>query len=347
MISDSTASISQQTICVQTAKAQLEATLCIPELARGVVLFAHHAGGGRENPPNRAVAERLWQEGFATLQMDLLTGEEERLDVLGKLSYDIPLLAGRIDSAADWIGRHFEPAGLPIGYFGAGTGAAAALVASLQKSDTVGAIVSLGGRMDLAESVLAEIKPPILFLVESEPPVKLAENRRMARRTLTEKKIISVRGAECFFEEPEDLTEIAEYAVNWFRQHLTDTTYGWKSSALGAHIDSCSFGRIRVDGKDYTKDLIVFSERQVVHWWRREHHRVHFTDLKDVIFHRPELIIVGTGTLGNLKLEPSVHRMLRKYNISCLVEKTDQATVLFNKHVAKGVKAAGVFHLTC
>lgn len=347
MILNPTAHLLEQTICIHTPKAVLEATLCVPETASAAILFAHHAGADRHTPASQAIAERLRQDGFATLQIELLTGDEQRLDVLGKLSYDIPLLAGRLDSAADWITRHSDTAGKAIGYFGAGTGAAAALVAALQKPDSVGAIVSLGGRMELAESVLPEIRPPTLFIAEPKPPEKLAQYQRLARKMLTEKKVAAIAGAESYFEEPEEIEHIAEFTASWFRQHLAGYPSCRREPNAGPHIDSCSFGRIRVDGKDYTRDLVILSEKQVMHWWRRDNHRVRLTDLRDVIVHRPELFIVGTGTLGNLKVEPSVRQMLHKYNIPYMEDKTQSAAVHFNKEISKGVKAAGAFHLTC
>lgn len=347
MMSNVTAILPSQTVRIQTPKAALEADVYLPEQTLATILFAHNAGSSRQNPQNLFIAEMLQREGFATLLIDLLTAEEERLDVLGKLSYDIPLLAGRLDSAAEWVNRHEVTAGLPIGYFGAGTGAAAALVASLQKPDTLGAIVSRGGRVDLAENILPDIKPPTLFIVECETVESLNKNKRMARKTLTEKKLVAVSGAAEFYEEPPQLNEIAELTVSWFRKHLLEDHALSQPARPGPHIDSCSFGRIRVDGKDYRDDLIIYPEKQVVNWWRKDNHSVCFHDIKDVISRKPDLLIVGNGTIGHLRLELSVVRMLQKYNIPCRQAKTQEAAVLFNREIERGVRATGAFHLTC
>lgn len=337
----------EQNIEIKTPKAMIEATIAGPEEALGIVLFAHSAGSSRLNPQNQYIAEALHQSGLATLMIDLLTPEEERLDVLGKLSFDIPLLAGRLDSAADWVGSNDSTAHLRIGYFGVGTGAAAALLASLQRPDTLGAIVSRGGRTDLAEHVLSEVKPPTLFIVEQDPPEQLNQSRRLARKMLTEKKLVAMPGASWFFEQPDRLSEIAELTTAWFRQHLTGHRLYTPRERPYSHIDSCSFGRIRVDGKDYTQDLLVFPEKQVVDWWRKDQHRVSYYDVKEVIRRKPDMLIVGTGTLGNLKLDASTRKLVQKYNITIREEKTQSAIVLFNRFNEKGIKAAGAFHLTC
>jgi dienelactone hydrolase len=337
----------EQNINIKTPKAIIEGTISGPEEAVGIILFAHSAGSSRLNPQNQYIAESLHQDGFATLMIDLLTPEEERLDVLGKLSFDIPLLAGRLDCAADWVSMNDSTAHLKIGYFGVGTGAAAALLASLQRPDTLGAIVARGGRIDLAEHVLPEVKPPTLFIVEQDPPEQLNRNRRLARKMLTEKKLVAMPGASWFFEQPEHLNEIAELTTNWFRQHLTGHRLYTPKERPYSHIDSCSFGRIRVDGKDYTRDLIVFPEKQVMDWWRKDQHRVSYYDVKEVIRRKPDMLIVGTGTLGNLKLDASMRKMVRKYNITIREDRTQSAIALFSRFSEKGIKAAGAFHLTC
>jgi len=337
----------EQDVEIQTPKTVIEATIAGPEEPRGVILFAHSAGSSRQNPQNQYVAESLHQEGFATLMIDLLTPEEERLDVLGKLSFDIPLLAGRLDSAADWVSANERTADVKIGYFGVGTGAAAALLASLQRPDTLGAIVSRGGRTDLAEHVLPEVKPPTLFIVEQDPPEQLNQSRRLARKMLTEKKLVAMPGASWFFEQPEHLREIADLTTAWFRQHLAGHRLLAPRERAYSHVDSCSFGRIRVDGKDYTRDLIVFPEKRVMDWWRKDQHRVSYYDVREIIRRKPDMLVVGTGTLGNLKLDASTRKMIQKYNITIREERTEAAAVLFNRLNEKGIHAAGAFHLTC
>ncbi|MCE5186790.1 MAG: MTH938/NDUFAF3 family protein [Planctomycetaceae bacterium] len=346
MTSSAIANTQTQLIQIQTPKAALEAAFCAPENARGTIIFAYDAGDRRQNPQNERIAEMLQQEGFATLLFDLLMDDEERLDVLGKLSFDIPLLAGRLDCAAEWVCRNESTSGLPMGYFGAGTGAAAALVASLQRPDTLAAIVSRAGRADLAAGILPEIKPPTLFIVESQSP-EFSEHCRTARRTLTEKKLVAVPGASCFFGEPESLENIIALTVAWFRQHLLGGTSVPQQPRERPHIDSCSFGRIRIDGKDYTDDVLVFAGRDVVNWWHKDTHFIRCGDIDQILQQEPESLIIGTGTRGNLKLESPVYSLLKNRGIRYQQETTERACVLFNQETNKGVKTAGAFHLNC
>jgi putative phosphoribosyl transferase len=169
--------IIREKIQIQTPKTVIKGDLCMPQNPSGIVLFAHGAGSSRLSPRNKYVAEVLQDAGFATLLMDLLSEQEDQLDMfLKKLRFDIPLLAGRVDTATEWIQNNERTSKMPIGCFGASMGAAAALVASIQRPETIGAIVSRGGRPDLADKILSEVKPPTLLIVGSEDTVVLKKN---------------------------------------------------------------------------------------------------------------------------------------------------------------------------
>jgi len=185
-----------------------------------VVVFAHGSGSSRHSPRNRAVAERLQREGFATLLLDLLTAEEEAADRrTGHLRFDIGLLAGRLLSATGWLDRTaaYRPA---LGYFGASTGAAAALLAASQLGDRVGAIVSRGGRPDLAGAALPAVSAPTLLIVGELDRTVLDLNRQAARQLAGVHELAVVPGATHLFEEPGALAQVAELAANWFRKYL-------------------------------------------------------------------------------------------------------------------------------
>jgi len=201
----------------------LDGDLDIPEGARAVVLFAHGSGSSRHSPRNRYVAWVLRNAGLATLLMDLLTGDEEAADLeTGLLRFDIGLLAERVIGATDWLGRAPETADFPIGYFGASTGAAAALVAAAERPDVVGAVVSRGGRPDLAGEALPRVLAPTLLIVggRDEPVIGL---NRMALERLgaSEKQLVIVPGATHLFEEPGTLEEVARLAADWLTRHLS------------------------------------------------------------------------------------------------------------------------------
>lgn len=196
---------------------QLAGILAIPDCARGLVIFAHGSGSGRFSPRNTYVAEALQHAGFATLLLDLLTpGEErDRANV-----FDIGLLATGLEQATDWAATRPSIAGLPIGYFGASTGAAAALVAAVHRRGRVKAIVSRGGRPDLAGEYLPRVKAPTLLLAGSLdfPVISLSGD---AHRLLhCEKRMILIPGATHLFEEPGTLDTVIRHAVSWFNAHL-------------------------------------------------------------------------------------------------------------------------------
>ncbi|MDQ4058792.1 MAG: dienelactone hydrolase family protein [Actinomycetota bacterium] len=195
--------------------------LTVPEDPQGVVLFAHGSGSGRHSPRNRLVADALVAQGFATLLFDLLTADEERADaVSGHLRFDIDLLASRLLGATEWL-RSGEVAALPIGYFGASTGAGAALVAAARLGGAVGAVVSRGGRPDLAgKTVLGRVSAPTLLIVGGLDATVLELNERALERLGGVKRLEVVSGASHLFEEPGALDEVARLAAAWFWEHI-------------------------------------------------------------------------------------------------------------------------------
>ncbi|MFW6149946.1 MAG: dienelactone hydrolase family protein [Chloroflexota bacterium] len=199
----------------------VEGDLTVPEAARGLVLFAHGSGSSRHSPRNRYVADVLHEAGLATLLFDLLTVGEERRDMeTMEFRFDIGLLAQRLLRATDWVLANEGLEKLPLGYFGASTGAAAALVAAAQRPDVAKAIVSRGGRPDLAESSLANVRAPTLLIVGGHDSQVLALNRDALARLRAEKELSVVPGATHLFEEPGALEHVARLAKEWFSQHL-------------------------------------------------------------------------------------------------------------------------------
>lgn len=199
----------------------LEGKLNIPEQARGVVLFAHGSGSGRHSPRNQFVARVLHEMGLATLLIDLLTLPEEEQDrYTGHLRFNIELLSERVIGATDWLSQHPTTRHLKIGYFGASTGAAAALVAAAKHPLVVGAIVSRGGRPDLASSSLTQVQAPTLLIVGSKDTEVLALNRMAASLLKGEKRIEIIPGATHLFEEPGALEQVAQPAGQWFIHYL-------------------------------------------------------------------------------------------------------------------------------
>ncbi len=200
----------------------LEGSLGIPDHAQGVVLFAHGSGSSRHSPRNRYVASVLLDAGLATLLTDLLTSAEEAVDDRTRhLRFDIPLLAHRLAAATDWLMRDPQTQHLPVGYFGASTGAAAALVAAAEHPDLVGAIVSRGGRPDLAMPVLTRVRAPTLLIVGGDDIPVIAMNREALALLPVEKDLAIVPRASHLFEESGALEEVARLASAWFRRYLT------------------------------------------------------------------------------------------------------------------------------
>lgn len=201
--------------------AELKGDLLVPAGARGVVLFAHGSGSSRLSPRNRFVAEALNQRGLGTLLTDLLTSsEEETDDATAELRFDIPFLAGRLDAASSWLRDRPEARRLPLGYFGASTGAAAALLAAAARPSEIFAVVSRGGRPDLAVEVLARVKAPTLLIVGGADREVLAMNEVAASLMTAERRIEVVAGATHLFEERGALEEVARLAGDWFLAHL-------------------------------------------------------------------------------------------------------------------------------
>jgi putative phosphoribosyl transferase len=208
---------------VQAGSATLEGDLEIPEAAVGVVLFAHGSGSGRHSPRNRFVARELQAAGLATFLMDLLTPEEEAVDVrTGHLRFDIPLLAERLVAASRWLAADPSTRGLRVGYFGASTGAGAALVAAASEPDRVGAVVSRGGRPDLAGDSLPPVLAPTLLIVGGRDLIVLDLNRAAMAGMRTEVRLEIVPGATHLFEEPGALEAVARLARDWFLRYLPE-----------------------------------------------------------------------------------------------------------------------------
>lgn len=197
-------------------------TLCgilsLPRDAKAIVAFAHGSGSGRFSPRNQFVAHVLQDAGLATLLLDLL--EEEESDDRAKV-FDIPLLAERLQSAATWLRSQAATSALPLGYFGASTGAGAALVAAAREPGTIKAVVSRGGRPDLAEDYLQRVQAPTLLIVGGNDDVVIKLNEQALRLLQCSKQMVIVPGATHLFEEPGTLEEVARLAKDWFVRYLT------------------------------------------------------------------------------------------------------------------------------
>jgi putative phosphoribosyl transferase len=209
--------IATREIVVPAGHRRLPGTLSLPEGARGVVAFAHGSGSGRFSPRNQFVAGVIQQGGVATLLFDLL--EEEEADNRRNV-FDINLLASRLQCAADWLRGDPETREMSLGYFGASTGAAAALVADARYPTKVGAIVSRGGRPDLAGDELGAVKAPTLLIVGGDDDVVIQLNEQALRRLHCTKELVVIPGATHLFPEPGALEEVARLARDWFARHL-------------------------------------------------------------------------------------------------------------------------------
>jgi dienelactone hydrolase len=208
-------------VVIPAGDVKLQATFTLLSNARGVVAFAHGSGSGRHSPRNRYVAEVLIDGGFGTVLADLLTEEEERVDLhTGQLRFDIALLATRVTAVVDWLGTRDDTRALSAGLFGASTGAAAALVAAAERPEAVRAVVSRGGRPDLAGDALPRVKAPTLLIVGGRDEVVLDLNRQAYEHLQSEKRLEVVPGATHLFEEPGTLERVAELATQWFSSHL-------------------------------------------------------------------------------------------------------------------------------
>lgn len=202
---------------IPAGKVKIKGILVVPSGAQGLVIFAHGSGSGRLSPRNTFVAEVLQKAGLATLLIDLLTPEEElnRENV-----FDISLLAKRLESATKWSQQAEETKSLPVGYFGASTGAAAALQAAADFLGNIYAVVSRGGRPDLAMDHLSKVSTPTLLIVGGNDEVVIPLNEAALKRIKTEKRLVIIPGATHLFEEPGALGKVARLAADWFRRYL-------------------------------------------------------------------------------------------------------------------------------
>jgi len=213
----SSADPSGRTVRIPVPGAMLAGTLRIPDQPRGVVVFAHGSGSSRHSPRNVHVARRLTRAGFATLLLDLLTpAEESSCDRV----FDVDGLADRLTNATDWLGEYPGLTGLPIGYFGASTGAGAALRSAADLDGAISAVVSRGGRPDLAGDALARVTAPTLLVVGGADPAVLDLNRWAAARLHCQRRVTVVPGATHLFSEPDSLERVCELAEDWFGLHL-------------------------------------------------------------------------------------------------------------------------------
>ncbi|HEY3011361.1 MAG TPA: alpha/beta family hydrolase [Gemmatimonadales bacterium] len=208
-------------IRIQAGSVTLEGELHLPEHATGVVLFAHGSGSSRHSTRNQFVARELQAAGLGTLLIDLLTLEEEAVDRhTAQLRFDIPLLGERLDAATRWLADEPSTRSLSVGYFGASTGGAAALVAAAAEPERVGAVVSRGGRPDLARDALPVVRAPTLLIVGGRDLAVLELNRAAMARMRAEVRLEIVPGATHLFEEPGALETVAHLARDWFLRHL-------------------------------------------------------------------------------------------------------------------------------
>ncbi len=202
----------------------LEGILQIPEVAQGLVVFAHgsgSSGSSRHSTRNQSVARFLQRQGLATLLFDLLTSEEEQIDLRTRhLRFDIDMLASRVVGATDWLMQQPQTQNLQVGYFGASTGAAAALIAAAARPNEVQAVVSRGGRPDLAANSLPSVRAPTLLIVGGEDIPVIEMNQSAFDRLNTVKQMAIIPGATHLFEEPGTMEEVSRLASNWFQRYL-------------------------------------------------------------------------------------------------------------------------------
>jgi putative phosphoribosyl transferase len=211
----------RQSLRIPVAGVLLEADIALPDFARGAVLFAHGSGSSRHSPRNRYVADELNRAGLATVLADLLTPQEEQVDLrTAALRFDIDLLAGRVAALTDWLTNNEPTAGLGVGLFGASTGAAAALIAAANRPNIAQAVVSRGGRPDLADAHLRQLRQPTLLIVGERDPVVIELNRQAMAKLAGEKRLAIIPGASHIFEEPGALEHVARLARDWFVRHL-------------------------------------------------------------------------------------------------------------------------------
>lgn len=212
----------ERLVCVSAGPVILEGNLTVPRDAQGVVLFAHGSGSSRHSSRNRYVARELQAAGLGTLLIDLLTTEEETVDMrTAHLRFDIRLLAERLVGATEWLAQEAQTRELRVGLFGASTGGGAALVAAAERPNAIGAVVSRGGRPDLAGPALPHVRAPTLLIVGGRDYPVIEMNRDAMAQMRGEVRLEILPGATHLFEEPGTLEQVAGLARDWFRRHLT------------------------------------------------------------------------------------------------------------------------------
>jgi dienelactone hydrolase len=213
--------ITEQSIAIPVAGGEIGGDLRVPEIATGLVIFVHGSGSSRFSSRNRAVAEYLERSGVATLLLDLLTSKEEAVDTYTReFRFDIDLLGRRVVLATDWAQNRQDLTRLPVAYFGASTGAAAALIAAADRPAVTRAVVSRGGRPDLAEGALSAVRAPTLLIVGGDDEPVIEMNRDAMSQMSAPVKLEIVPGATHLFEEPGTLEKVMELAAGWFRTYL-------------------------------------------------------------------------------------------------------------------------------
>jgi pimeloyl-ACP methyl ester carboxylesterase len=215
--------IDTRDVSIRAGNVALEGTLAIPAHASGLVAFAHGSGSSRFSPRNRQVAQALNRAGLATLLLDLLAASENERDTLtAEYRFDIPLLARRLAFALDWLAARSDTHVLPTGLFGASTGAAAALIVAADCPDRVRAVVSRGGRADLAGASLEHVRAPCLLIVGGDDAPVITLNKQAARRLRCTHELAIVPGASHLFEEPGTLEQVTRLATDWFLRYLAE-----------------------------------------------------------------------------------------------------------------------------
>jgi putative phosphoribosyl transferase len=218
-------SVTAEAVRIALGSVAIDGDLHVPERALGLVVFAHGSGSSRFSRRNRAVAKVLEHARFGTLLLDLLTPDEDARDQrTAEYRFDIPLLGRRVVGAADWVQERPDLRHLPLAFFGASTGAAAALIAAADRPEITRAVISRGGRPDLAGEALPRVKAPTLLIVGGDDTSVIEMNRAAMRRMGAPVQLEIVPGASHLFEEPGTLEQVARLATDWCRHHLGDPT---------------------------------------------------------------------------------------------------------------------------
>jgi putative phosphoribosyl transferase len=216
---------------IPAGDAVLDGDLVVPSGASGIAVFAHGSGSSRHSPRNRSVARVIREAGVGSLLFDLLTREEESVDVFTRhLRFDIELLTRRLIETTRWLASQEETRNLRVGYFGSSTGAAAALMAAARLGDEIGAVVSRGGRPDLAGDALPLVKAPTLLIVGGHDETVIELNQDAYARLRCEKELRVIPGATHLFEEPGALEQVADYAADWLKGHLQPLPVQWRAA---------------------------------------------------------------------------------------------------------------------